>query len=730
MNTIMNVSRRKFLQTSALAGGGLVLGVYVPALDRAANGAQSAQNQPAAPGVKTFTPNAFVRIGSDDVVTVLVNHSEMGQGTFTSLALLAAEELDADWSKVRAEHAPVAPEYNHANFGIQMVGGSTSTWTEWERLRKAGAATRAMLVAAAAAQWSVDPATCHTETGSVIHRDSNRRASYGSLAEAASKQTPPADVKLKDPKDFKLIGKPTRRIEAREKVDGTGVFGLDVKRPGMLVAVIARPPVFGGKVKRVDDSRARQLPGVKNVVQISRGVAIVADGFWNAKKGRDALEVEWDEGPLAALDSGKQRDEYAALAAKPGAVAKNVGDVNAALAAGAKKLSAVYELPYLAHAPMEPQNCVAEVRPDGCDVWLGTQFQTNDRDTAAKITGLPPEKVNVHTMLLGGGFGRRAVPDSHMAAEAVETSKALKVPIKVVWTREDDTRGGFYRPRSYHSIAGAIDAAQNLAAWQHRIVCQSFIAGTPFEAHVIKDGIDATAVEGAAQLPYAIPNLSVDWHMAPHGVPCLWWRSVGHSHNAFVTECFFDELAHAAGKDPFELRRALLEQHPRHKRVLELAAEKVGWGTPPPQGQARGIAVHESFGSFIAQAAEVSVSKEGNVRVHRVVCAVDCGPTVNPEGIRAQMESGVIFGLTAALFGEITFKDGRVVQRNFHDYPMLRINEVPLVETHIVPSTDKMGGIGETGVPPIAPAVCNAIFAATGKRIRRLPIRPEDLIAT
>lgn len=720
MNGIVNLSRRGFLKSSALAGGGLVIGCYLPTLGKAAEEGAAVE--------ATFAPNAFVRIGTDDFVTVMVNHSEMGQGTFTSLALLVAEELDADWSKVRAEHAPVDPAYNHAMFDMQMVGGSTSTWTEYERLRKAGATARAMLVAAAADEWKVKPASCQVEKSEVVHADSGKRLTFGKLAAAAARQAPPNEVKLKDAKNFRLIGKPTRRLDAPVKVNGEGVFGLDVNRPDMLVAVIARPPVFGGKAKSFDAAKAKAVPGVRDVIEISRGVAVVADGFWSAKKGREALVVEWNLGSLASLDSSTQREEYAKLAEKPGAVAKKEGDAPAALAGAAKKLNAVYETPYLAHAPMEPQNCVADVRPNRCEVWTGSQFQTADRAVAATVAGLQPEQVQLHTMLLGGGFGRRAVGDCHMVHEAVEISKTIKKPVKVVWTREDDTRGGYYRPRSYHSIAGGVDAAGKLAAWQHRIVCQSFIIGTPFEPFVVKHGVDETAVEGAADLPYAIPNLMVDWQMAPGGIPCLWWRSVGHSHNAFVVESFFDEMAHAAGKDPFELRRTLLEKSPRHKRVLELVAEKSGWSSNPPQGRARGIAVHESFGSFVAQVAEVSVSKEGKPRVHRVWCAIDCGPTVNPEGIRAQMESGIVFGLTAALYGEITFKDGKVQQSNFHDYPMLRMNEAPVVETHIVSTTDKMGGVGETGVPPIAPAVCNAIFALTGKRVRRLPIRPEDIV--
>jgi isoquinoline 1-oxidoreductase beta subunit len=718
MNAILNLSRRRFLQASALAGGGLVLGVYLPQLDSRARAADEK--------ARPFAPNAFVRIGTDDSVTVLINHSEMGQGTFTSLAMLVAEELDADWGKVRAEHAPVDPAYNHTGFGIQMVGGSTSTWTEWERLRKAGASARAMLIAAAAQKWKVEPATCRAENGQVVHKDAGR-LSFGQLAEQAARLPPPRDVTLKNPKDFKIIGKPTKRLDTPEKINGTGVFGLDVTLPGMLVALVARPPVFGGKLKSFHADKAKAVPGVRHVLAIDRGVAVVADGFWPARLGREALEIVWDEGPLATLDSRTQREQYAELAARPGAVARKEGDAAAALDKAAQKLAAVYEVPYLAHAPMEPLNCVADVRPDGCDVWTGTQWQTGDRDTAAQVAGLKPEQVHLHTTLLGGGFGRRAVLDSHFVREAVQISKAIKAPVKVVWTREDDIRGGFYRPAASHTISGGIDAAGNPVAWRHRIVCQSFIAGTPFEAFIIKDGVDGTAVEGAADLPYQVPHLLVDWHQAPGGVPTLWWRSVGHSHNAFVVETFLDDLAGAAGKDPYEYRRALLGKHPRHKRVLELAADKAGWGKPPPEGRGRGIAVHESFGSFVAQVAEVSVSREGKVRVHRVVCAIDCGPTVNPDGIRAQMESGIVFGLTAALYGQITFEKGRVKQRNFHDYPMLRMNEMPEVETHIVASTDKMGGVGETGVPPIAPAVANALFALTGKRVRRLPIRAEDL---
>ncbi len=719
MSEVKNLSRRRFLQSSALAGGGLVLGVYLPQL---AKGARLDKKDGS-----TFKPNAFIRIAADDSVSVIANHSEMGQGIYTGLAMIVAEELDADWSTVRVEAAPADPIYNHTLYGAQITGGSTSTWTEWERLRKAGASARAMLIAAAADTWGVAPTTCGASDGHVAHAPSGRRASYGTLVERASRLSPPKDVALKDPKDFKLIGMPTKRLDTPSKVDGTAVFGLDVQVPGMLVAVVARPPVFGGKAKAIDAAAAKAVPGVRHVVEIDRGIAVVADGFWAAKKGREALRVTWDKVPLVALDTQAQGREYAELARRPGVVARNDGDAVGAIARASKTLEAVYELPYLAHAPMEPLNCVADVRPDGCDVWTGTQGQTFDHLGAVEITGLKPEQVKIHTTLLGGGFGRRAVIDGHFVREAVQISKAVKAPVKVVWTREDDIRGGYYRPRAHHTLAAGLAAAGDPVAWKHGIVCQSFAVGTPFEKVMIKDGVDRTAVEGAADLPYQIPNVAVSWQIAPAGVPVIWLRSVGHTHTAFAVEGFIDELAHAAGKDPFEYRQSLLGKHPRHKRVLELAALKAGWGTPLAKGHGRGIAVHESFGSFVSHVAEVSVSPEGKLRVDRVVCAIDCGPVVNPDSIRAQMESCIAFGLTAALYGEITFEGGRVKQRNFHDYPVLRMNEMPAVEVHIVETTDKMGGVGEPGVPPVAPALTNAIFAATGKRLRRLPIRPEEL---
>jgi isoquinoline 1-oxidoreductase beta subunit len=583
-----------------------------------------------------------------------------------------------------------------------------------------------MLISAAAAEWKVELATCGTEHGHVVHAASGRRVSYGKVAEKAADLKSPENVPLKNPKDFRLVGKPTRRLDTPDKVNGKAVFGLDVQLPGLLVALVARPPVFGGKVKSFSADKAKAVPGVKHVVPIPRGVAVVADGFWNAKKGREALEAVWDDGPLADLDSRTQLEQYAELAKKPGVVARKDGDATGALTRAAKIFEAVYDLPYLAHATMEPINCVADVRADRCEVWVGTQMQTADRAAAAEESGLKPEQVTLHTTLLGGGFGRRAAIDNHFVREAVQISKAVRAPVKVIWTREDDMQGGYYRPRAYHSVRTALDGAGAPVAWEQHIVCQSFIIGTPY-AGMIKDGLDELAVEGAKDIPYAIPNIRVDWHPAPNGVPTFQWRSVGHSHTAFVVETLIDELAHAAGKDPFEFRRGLLDKHPRARRVLEFVAEKAGWGKPPPQGQGRGIAVHESFGSYAAHVAEVSVSDAGQVRVHRIVCAIDCGPVVNPDTVGAQLEGGMVFALTAALYGEISLEKGRVKQRNFHDYRLLRMNEMPNVETHIVPSNEKMAGVGEPGVPSVAPAVANAIFAATGKRLRRLPIRAADL---
>ncbi len=717
------MKRRDFLKTGAALGGGLLLSLYVPEW-ALANTASEATPLAAPPA--TFAPNAFVRIGADSIVTVIVNKSEMGQGVYTSLPMLVAEELEADWSKVRYEPAPVDAAYNHPVFGIQMTGGSTSTASEWDRFRQAGATARMMLIAAAAKNWKVDPASLRAVNGYVINPATGTRASFGSLADVAATMTPPKDVPLKDPKDFKLIGKPTRRLDTPDKVNGAAQFGLDVAIPGMMTVLIARAPVFGGKVLSFNADKAKAVPGVKDVVQIPSGVAVIASGFWPAKQGRDKLEISWDDGPNGTLSTTGMREQFAALAKTPGLVARKVGDPVKALTTAAKTITAEFEVPYLAHASMEPLNCVVDLRSDRCEIWTGTQFQTGDRAAAAAMAGLKPEQVTLHTPMLGGGFGRRANPANDFVIEAVQVAKAAKVPVKVVWTREDDTRGGYYRPMWYDRFVGGIDEKGNPVVWTHTIVGQSIMAGTPFEAF-IKDGIDGASVEGAADLLYGIPNLQVDLHTPKIGVPVLWWRSVGHSHNGFAVEAFFDELAHAGGKDPYELRRALLANQPRMRGVLELAAQKGDWGKQLPAGRARGIATHFSFDSYVAQVAEVSVDKQGAVRVHRVVCAVDCGRVVNPDTVKAQMEGGINFGLTAALKSEITLDRGRVQQRNFHDYQMLRINEAPQIEVYIVPSTEKPTGVGEPSVPPVAPALANAIFAATGKRIRKLPILRVDL---
>jgi len=705
------VSRRRFLKTSA----GLVVGFTILPKSRLA----ALQGAPAPAALPP--PNAFLRIGEDDTITVLLAHSEMGQGIWTTLPMMVAEELECDWAKIRVETAPAAPVYAHPAYGAQMTGGSTSTWSEFDRYRQVGAMARTMLVAAAAAQWGVKPSECRAEKGYVV--SGARRASYGSLAKAAQAQKPPASVTLKDRKDWKILGKPTRRLDSPQKVSGRAEFGIDVKIPGMKTALIARPPVFGAKVKGFRAEKAKAVPGVRAVVQVPSGVAVVGDHFWAARVGREALEIDWDLGPGAALDTPKMFEEYHALAVKDGLKAGAAGDVGPALAAAAKKVDAEYEFPFLAHAAMEPLNCTVRLGPDSCEIWAGTQFQTGDQAVAAKIAGLKPEQVSLHTTFLGGGFGRRGNPMSDFAAEAVHVAKASGLPVKVVWTREDDMTGGYYRPMWVHRLAVGLGADGAPVAWKHSIVGQSILEGTPF-AMMIKDGIDEASVEGVVDSPYvaATPHHWVGLHSPKSPVPVLWWRSVGHTHTAFVMETMVDALAEKAGEDPLAYRRRLLKSSPRHLGVLNLAAEKAGWGKPLPAGRFRGLAVHASFESYVAEVAEVSVEK-GRVRVHRVVCAIDCGVCVNPSGVKAQMESGIVFGLSAALYGQITLKDGRVQQTNFDAYPVLEAGETPRVEVYVVDSAEKSGGAGEPGTPPIAPAVANAVFAATGKRLRRLPFQ-------
>ncbi|HEV8042051.1 MAG TPA: xanthine dehydrogenase family protein molybdopterin-binding subunit [Bryobacteraceae bacterium] len=692
------VDRRSFLKAGA---GGLLLGFYLPESSRlkAQTGAASKLN-------------AYVHIRSDDTVTLFIHMAEMGQGTVTSLSMLLAEELECDWNKIRTEF----PGVDKAFGSLQGVFGSRSIRTSWEPLRKAGASAREMLTEAAAQNWGVAKAQCRAENGVVINTATNARMSYGQLAESAAKLPVPSSVALKDPKQFRLIGTSPKRLDTPDKVNGRTLFGIDVRLPGMQYAVIARCPVFGGKVANFDGAKAKAVAGVKQVFAISNGVAVVADNTWSAMEGRKALEVQWDEGSNANASSASIRKLFVELAEKPGATARKEGDAEAGLAGAAKKIEAVYEAPYLAHAPMEPLNCVAHVRSDSCEVWASTQIQTAARGVAAKVTGLAPEKVQVHTMYLGGGFGRRGGSD--YIAEAVEVAKAAGGPVKVTWSREDDLQHDTYRPASYSRFSAGLDSEGWPVAWFTRIACPSFGG--------IQNGVDHTGVEGVADILYGIPNILVEYHAADAGIPVSYWRSVGYSQNTFFTESFVDELAVAGGKDPLELRRRLLRKSPRMLGALELAAAKAGWGQPLPKGRFRGMAVVNNIGSFNAQVAEISVS-QGKLRVHRVVCAVDCGQVVNPRGVEQQIQSGIVFGLTAALKGAITIDRGRVQQQNFHQYDVLRIDEMPVVEVHLVPSRNSPGGIGESSTPGIAPALANALFAATGKRVRRLPIRAEDL---
>ena len=709
-------SRRAFLKTAAATAAGLTIGFHWSGpLSRAL-----------ADTSKDFAPNAFLRIAPDNSVTVIAKHLEMGQGTYTGLATIVAEELDADWAQIRVESAPAdASKYANLAFGtIQGTGGSSAMANSWMQLRNAGATARAMLVAAAAAEWNVPPASLTIERGVVRHAPSNRQATFGDLAAKAASQPAPDKVALKDPKDFKLIGQKLPRVDIPGKTNGTAQFTIDVTFPNMLVAVLQRPPLFGATVKSFDATATKAVPGVVEVLQVPRGVAVVAKSFWAAKLGRDALKVAWDDSKAEKRGTAAIMAEYRTLAEQPGKPARKEGDAAAALKGAAKLITATYEFPYLAHAPMEPLDAVVKLDADSCEIWCGDQFQTVDQGNAAATAGLKPEQVKIHTLLAGGSFGRRANMGSDYIVEAVSVAKALGangIPVKLQWTREDDIRGGLYRPLYLHRLEAALDKNGQLVGWQHRIVGQSIIAGTAFAAVMIKDGIDGTSVEGAANLPYAVPNMSVELSTTETGVPVLWWRVVGSSHTAYATEAFIDEIAHAAGKDPFAFRQAMLEHHPRHKAVLELAAKAAGWGSPLPKGKGRGIAVAEAFGTYVAQVAEVTVAPNGKVKVDRVVCAVDCGTPINPDVITAQMEGGIGFGLGAALYGAITLKDGQVEQTNFDAYQVLRIDEMPKVEVHIVPSPEAPTGVGEPGVAPVGPAVANAVFAATGKRLRVLP---------
>ena len=706
-------TRRTFLKTSAAATGGLVIAFHVPGARRLSAAGLTADD--------AFTPNAFLRIGEDDTITVLLAHSEMGQGIWTALPMLIAEELDCDWSSIRVRHAPAGPQYAHTAYGIQATGGSTTTWSEFDRYRQAGATARRMLVQAAAKRLGIAESEIRTDSGTVIAGE--HRLSYGQLVDTAVNLPAPESVTLKDPAEWKVIGTPTKRLDTPEKITGRAKFGIDVQLEGMLTAVVARAPSFGGTVKSFDARAAKAVPGVRQVNQVPSGVAVVADHFWAASKGREALEIEWNPGPAADVDSDALIAEWRELVRSPGVTATEAGDVAAALDGAAQTVEAEFSFPYLAHAAMEPLNCTVRIEPDGCDVWTGTQFQGPDQMAAAAITGLKPEQVRIHTTFLGGGFGRRANPATDFVSEAVHVAKAAGVPVKTVWTREDDTRGGYYRPAFVHRGRLGLDSGGMPVAWDHDMAGQSILAGTFFEAGIPENGVDPSSIEGLADSPYLaeVPNHRIGVHTPAPGVPVLWWRSVGHTHTAFVVESLVDQAAHAAGADPVEYRRALLANHPRHLGVLNLAVEKAGWDSSPPTGRARGVAVHESFGSFVAEVAEVSV-EDGQIRVHRVTAAIDCGIAVNPETIEAQLEGAIAYGLAATLHSAIHLKDGGAQESNFHDYKVLRLAEMPEVEVHIVPSTDPPGGVGEPGTPPIAPAVANAVFALTGRRLTDLPL--------
>ena len=717
-------ARRKFIKDTAALAGGLVIGFYLPKGGRA----YAAEEAPKPGKKKIYPPNAFIRIDPDDSITIIVNKSEMGQGVYTSLPMMIAEELEADWSRISVESAPVAAVYNHTSFPMQMTGGSSSVPSSWEQMRRVGATARVLLVRAAAQQWGVPENECHAENSMVSHAASGRDASYGTLADIASELPMPDNVALKSPKDFKIIGKATRRLDTPAKINGTAQFGLDVYLPDVLTVLIARSPVFGGKVKRFDATEALKVAGVQGVYQVPTGIAVAATGFWPARTARDLLEIEWDEGPGASLSTPKMIAEYLKLAKRPGAVARKVGDTKRGLKKAHKFISAEYEVPYLAHAAMEPLNVVVELKPDHCTIWTGTQMQTVDAAMAAKTAGLKPEQVEIHTTFLGGGFGRRANPRSDFVIEAVQAAMAVGKPVKVVWTREDDTRGGNYRPMWADHIVAGIAKNGKPVVWKHTIVGQSIVAGTMFEAFLVHNGIDATSVEGAADLPYLIPNLQVDLHSTKNEVPVQWWRSVGHSHTAFVVETMMDELAYLAGKDPVAYRLANLPAASRYRGVLQLAADKAEWGKVKlPKGHAYGVAVHKSFNSYVAEIAEVSLEK-GRIQVHRVIAAVDCGMVVNPDGVHQQIESAVAYGLSAALHGAITLDKGRVVQSNFNDYQPVSYSEMPRIEVHIVASSEPPSGIGEPGTPPIAPAVANAVFKLTGKRMRRMPFDREKFV--
>jgi len=714
-------SRREFVTILAAAGGGLLLGYRAEGAPRAASTATAA----ATPGTTSasFAPNAFIRIPPDGSVTLVMPQAEMGQGVYTSLPMLLAEELEVAPDQIRLEHAPPDDKlYANQFFGEQLTGASSSVRAFYEPLRRAGATARVMLVAAAAASWNVDPASCRAHKGVVTHTPTRRTLTYGVLAAKAAALPVPDQVTLKDPKDFTLIGTPAKRLDTPSKVNGTARYGIDVRLPGMLIATVAASPVLGGKVADIDDQRAKTVPGVRQIVRLDDAVAVVADHMWAAKQGLAALAIRWDDGPNAKLSTPDIVDGLAKASESAGVTARKDGDPESALAGAAKKVEAVYESPFLAHVTMEPMNCTVHVRKDSCEVWTGSQVLSRARATASEITGLPLEKVVVHNHLLGGGFGRRLEVD--YVTQAVRIAKQVNVPVKVVWTREEDVQHDVYRPYYYDRMTAGLDPRGAPVAWTHRIVGPAIIAR--YLPQAFKDGKDVDAVDGAVQLVYDIPAIQIE-HVR-HEEPVLntgFWRGVGVTHNNFVVESFIDELAAASGQDPVAFRRALLGKSPRAMAVLNLAAKEAGWGKPLERGRGRGVALlYSDWGTYLAQVADVKVNDSGEVRVHRIVCAVDCGTVVNPDIVKAQIESGVVYGISGALWGEVALKNGRVEQSNFHNYRVLRMNESSPIEVHLIRNGEAPGGIGEPGTAVTAAALGNAIYAATGKRLRKLPLQP------
>lgn len=709
--TVFNMNRRGFLKSSAMLGGGLLLGCTIP-------GQMMGATQE-----KMVEIGAWIRIASDESITVVVPSSEMGQGVTTSLPMLVADDLEADWNAIKIELAPANPVYNNPNFRMQLTGGSNSIRGFWESLCKVGASAREMLVTAAANRWDVTATECEAQAGKVIHKSSGRSLTYGVLADDASKLDVPQNPKLKNANNYRLVGKAIKRLDTPDKTQGTAVFGVDVIRPGMLIATVKTAPVFGEEVQAMNEAAAKAVKGVHAVVPIPNGVAVVAENYWQAKKGIDALKVQFSTGENNKVDDGTIQKTLAAAMDEKMVVEEKIGDYDNHVQSAKKVLDLEYHVPFLAHATMEPMNCTADVKPGGCEVWAATQAPGFIPMVASKISGVPREKIKVHTTYLGGGFGRRGEMD--VVVQALIISKAVGRPVKMIWSREEDIQHDFYRPASLSRFQIGLDQEGMPMAWNHQIVCPSIFAR--INPAAVRNGVDFTIMEGAKHLPYMIPNQKMESVIKNMHVPVGFWRSVGSSHNAFYTESAMDEAAHAAGKDPYQYRRQLMANHPRFLNVLDKAASEAGWSKPIPQGQFRGIAIAKSFDSIVAQVAEVSVSPDGQVRVHRVVCVVDCGKIVNPDTIQAQMEGGIVYGLTAALTGEISIQAGQVVQSNFHDYTMLKMADMPIIETHIVQSTEAPGGVGEPGTPPIAPAVTNAIFAATGKRLRSLPIAKHDL---